>query len=72
MNKVGLVKMGTWKFLPNSLRKLSVIGQIGLTVGVLAVGSVLRASATDALLGTALGVYLWLSLGEIIRKSYFL
>src|SRR5712691_5190535 len=46
------------KFSPNSLRKLAIVGQIGVPIGVLALALELRVSAGDTLLGTVLGAYL--------------
>jgi hypothetical protein len=44
--------------IPNSLGKRGVVGQVGIPLGVLAIALVLRASASDTLLGTVLGAYL--------------
>jgi hypothetical protein len=46
------------KFSPNSVRKLAVMGQVGVPVGVLVLALDLRVSAGDTLLGTVLGAYL--------------
>jgi metal-dependent HD superfamily phosphatase/phosphodiesterase len=46
------------KFFPNFLRKSSIVVQIGVPVGVLALALELKVSASDTLLGTVLGAYL--------------